>query len=98
MAYTEQITFLLFLILADEQSKPPHNEKIGVPEGLDWARLLQRDGEELERHYRKILGERASAKRARRRGHLICFSIGRFGHIDRLRSKASIANRVLVCK
>ena len=26
--------------------------------------LLERDGEELERHYRKILDERASAKRA----------------------------------
>ena len=29
-----------------------------------WASLLERDGEELERHYRKILDERASAKRA----------------------------------
>ena len=57
MAYTEQITFLLFLKMADEQSKPPYNKKIGVPEGLDWASLLQRDGEELERHYRKILDE-----------------------------------------
>ena len=68
MAYTEQITFLLFLKMADEQSKPPYNKKIGVPEGLDWASLLQRDGEELERHYRKILDERASAKRARSPG------------------------------
>ena len=63
MAYTEQITFLLFLKMADEQSKPPYNKKIAVPKGLDWASLLQRDGEELERHYRKILDERASAKR-----------------------------------
>ena len=68
MAYTEQITFLLFLKMADEQSKPPYNKKIGVPEGLDWASLLERDGEELERHYRKILDERASAKRARSPG------------------------------
>ena len=65
MAYTEQITFLLFLKMADEQSKPPYNKKIGVPKGLDWASLLERDGEELERHYRKILDERASAKPAR---------------------------------
>ena len=42
MAYTEQITFLLFLKMADEQSKPPYNKKIGVPEGLDWASLLRR--------------------------------------------------------
>ena len=70
MAYTEQITFLLFLKMADEQSKPPYNKKIGVPEGLDWASLLQRDGEELERHYRKILDERASAKRVKSPGCL----------------------------
>ena len=54
--------------MADEQSKPPYNKKIGVPKGLDWASLLERDGEELERHYRKILDERASAKRARSPG------------------------------
>lgn len=56
MAYTEQITFLLFLKMADEQSKPPYNKTI-VPKGLDWASLLERDGEELERHYRRILDE-----------------------------------------
>ena len=67
MAYTEQITFLLFLKMADEQSKPPYNKKI-VPKGLDWASLLERDGEELERHYRHILEERASANRARNPG------------------------------
>ena len=75
MAYTEQITFLVFLKMADEQSKPPYNKKIGVPEGLDWASLLQRDGEELERHYRKILDERArspgcSGRSSKRRGRI----------------------------
>ena len=39
-----------------------------MPKGLDWASLLERDGEELERHYRKILDERASAKRAKSPG------------------------------
>ena len=38
MAYTEQITFLLFLKMADEQSKPPYNKKIGVPKEFNWAR------------------------------------------------------------
>ena len=42
MAYTAQITFLLFLKMADEQSKPPYNKKIGVPEGLDWAKENRR--------------------------------------------------------
>ena len=49
--------FCSFRKWQSEQSKPPYNKKIGVPEGLDWASLLQRDGEELERHYRKILDE-----------------------------------------
>ena len=57
MAYTEQITFLLFLKMADEQTRPPYNRKPIVPTELGWASLLERDGEELERHYRKILDE-----------------------------------------
>ena len=31
MAYTEQITFLLFLKMADEQARPPVNRKSGIP-------------------------------------------------------------------
>jgi type I restriction enzyme M protein len=31
MAYTEQITFLLFLKMADEQTRPPYNRKPIVP-------------------------------------------------------------------
>ena len=31
MAYTEQITFLLFLKMADERSKPPYKEKPSSP-------------------------------------------------------------------
>ena len=57
MAYTEQITFLLFLKMADEQTRPPYNRSPIVPSELGWASLLERDGEELERHYRKILDE-----------------------------------------
>ena len=55
MAYTEQITFLLFLKMADEQTRAPYNRKPIVPKELGWQSLLERDGEELERHYRKIL-------------------------------------------
>ncbi len=57
MAYTEQITFLLFLKMAHEQTLPPWNRDPIVPEGLDWPSLLERDGEELETHYRHILAE-----------------------------------------
>ena len=48
MAYTEQITFLLFLKMADEQTRPPHNKPALVPKGLDWASLLAKEGEALE--------------------------------------------------
>ena len=65
MAYTEQITFLLFLKMADEQTKPPYNRKAIVPNGLGWPSLLKREGDELERHYRHILEELA-----RKRGML----------------------------
>jgi type I restriction enzyme M protein len=45
MAYTEQITFLLFLKMADEQTKAPFNRKPLVPKGKDWPSLLAKDGE-----------------------------------------------------
>ncbi len=57
MAYTEQITFLLFLKMADELTKQPYNRRPMVPPELGWASLLERDGDELEVHYRHILEE-----------------------------------------
>ena len=57
MQYTEQITFLLFLKMAHQRTRPPWNHPPIVPEGLDWPSLLVRDGEELETHYRRILTE-----------------------------------------
>src|SRR4051795_1605336 len=53
--YVEQLTYLLFLKMADEQTKPPFNRDPVVPEGLDWHSLMKRDGDELEVHYRHIL-------------------------------------------
>ncbi|MCY4400899.1 MAG: class I SAM-dependent DNA methyltransferase [Gemmatimonadetes bacterium] len=55
MAYTEQITFLLFLKMSHELTQPPWGRDPLVPKGLDWPSLLVRDGEELEAHYRRIL-------------------------------------------
>ena len=34
--YVEQLTFLLFLKMADEQSKPPFNKPSPIPKGKDW--------------------------------------------------------------
>ncbi len=41
--------------MADEQSKPPFNKPSTIPPGLDWASLLEKDGDALEVHYRHIL-------------------------------------------
>ncbi|MEI7821916.1 MAG: class I SAM-dependent DNA methyltransferase [Verrucomicrobiota bacterium] len=55
--YVEQLTFLLFLKMADEQSRPPFNKPSPIPEGADWPALLAKDGDELETHYRHTLEE-----------------------------------------
>ncbi len=56
MAYTEQITFLLFLKMADDR-RPPYDRPPIVPPELGWQSLLSRDGQDLEVHYRRILEE-----------------------------------------
>src|SRR6266513_526280 len=55
--YVEQLTFLLFLKMADEQSRPPFDKKSPIPEKYSWPELLKRDGDELEIHYRHTLEE-----------------------------------------
>ncbi len=52
--YVEQLTYLLFLKMADEQ-KEYYHKTTGIPEDLGWQSLLKRDGDELETHYRHIL-------------------------------------------
>lgn len=53
--YVEQLTFLLFLKMADEQSRPPLNKPSTVPEKFSWPTLLEPSGDELEVHYRHLL-------------------------------------------
>jgi type I restriction enzyme M protein len=53
--YLEQLTFLLFLKMADEQTRPPLKRPSAVPAGFDWPSLLAKDGDELETHYRHVL-------------------------------------------
>ena len=55
--YVEQLTYLLFLKMADEQTKPPFSRPRFIREGLDWPSLVARDGDELEVQYRHILEE-----------------------------------------
>ncbi len=53
--YVEQLTYLLFLKMADEQTKPPFKKPSTIPKRLDWPSLLEKDGDALEVHYRHIL-------------------------------------------
>ena len=55
--YLEQLTYLLFLKMAYEYSKPPYNRESIIPKGLDWESLKSKDGADLEAHYIKILQE-----------------------------------------
>ena len=55
--YVEQLTFLLFLKMADEQSRPPFDKPSPVPKGLDWPALLKVEGDDLETLYRHTLTE-----------------------------------------
>jgi type I restriction enzyme M protein len=53
--YVEQLTYLLFLKMADEQTKPPFKKPSVIPKNLDWQSLVEKEGDELELHYRHIL-------------------------------------------
>jgi type I restriction enzyme M protein len=55
--YVEQLTYLLFLKMADEQTGPPFNRAPIIPSGLDWPSLKAKDGDELEVQYRHVLTE-----------------------------------------
>lgn len=55
--YVEQLTFLLFLKMADEQSRPPFNRTSPIPKGFCWDVLVKLDGDDLETHYRHTLEE-----------------------------------------
>jgi type I restriction enzyme M protein len=60
--YLEQLTYLLFLKMADEYSKPPHNRKMPIPASYAWETLTTKSGTELESHYNEMLRELAKEK------------------------------------
>ncbi len=55
--YLEQLTYLLFLKMADELGKPPHNKPVPVPAEYNWESLTTKRGAELEGHYTTLLRE-----------------------------------------
>ena len=58
--YLEQLTYLIFLKMADEYSQPPYNRKVGIPKAYDWNSLKSKRGAELEVHYVTLLRELAN--------------------------------------
>ena len=60
--YLEQLTYLLFLKMADEYSKPPHNRPMPIPKEFAWDTLVSKSGSELESHYNNMLRELAKEK------------------------------------
>jgi len=73
--YLEQITYLLFLKMADEMSKPPYDKKLHFPrvkdsegreepkgERCDWPTLCRKRGAELEAFYSQLLRSLATER------------------------------------
>lgn len=60
--YLEQLTYLIFLKMADEYSKPPYNRDVGIPKEFDWQSIKSKRGAELETHYLAVLHELGSKK------------------------------------
>ncbi len=54
--YLEQLTYLLFLKMDQEQVQEL-GQLSSIPAGLSWTSLTSLDGEALESHYRHILAE-----------------------------------------
>ena len=53
--YLEQLTYLIFLKMADEYSKPPYNKDSGIPAGCTWADMNTLTGAALESQYKTTL-------------------------------------------
>ncbi len=60
--YLEQLTYLIFLKMADEYAKPPYKRDVGIPEKYSWPILIAKRGAELEGHYIELLRELGKRK------------------------------------
>ena len=60
--YLEQLTYLIFLKMADEYAKPPYKRDVGIPAKYTWPSLKAKRGAELEGHYIELLRELGKRK------------------------------------
>ena len=55
--YLEQLTYLIFLKMSDEYSRPPYKRETSIPAGYTWSDMRTLKGAELEEKYKSILEE-----------------------------------------
>jgi type I restriction enzyme M protein len=55
--YVEQLTYLLFLKLADERGRPPYHPPSPIPAPYAWSAPLAKDGDAVLNHHRHTLEE-----------------------------------------
>jgi type I restriction enzyme M protein len=55
--YLEQLTYMIFLKMADEYAQAPYNRNLGIPTKCSWSKLAPLAGAELETQYVKTLEE-----------------------------------------
>jgi type I restriction enzyme M protein len=60
--YVEQLTYLLFLKMADERSRAPYKQPNPIPVNFAWPTLTAKDGDELFDHYRHLLEKLGAEK------------------------------------
>ncbi len=53
--YLEQLTYLIFLKMADEYARPPYNRDTGIPAGYSWSDMNTLTGAALEAQYKATL-------------------------------------------
>ncbi|HET6356259.1 class I SAM-dependent DNA methyltransferase [Streptomyces sp.] len=87
--FVEQLTYLIFLKMADEITARPVTETKKraaiVPAGYDWNSLTEKTGSELGDHYRVVLAEHAKKDPATTVGTLFAGSQNRIPNGDLLR-------------
>lgn len=60
--YLEQLTYLIFLKMADEYANPPYKRDVGIPAKYTWPVLKPKRGADLEGHYIELLRELGKRK------------------------------------
>ncbi len=81
--YLEQLTYLIFLKMAEEYRKPPYNRDIGIPEEYTWDKLKQQRGAELDtplqgaagRAWEKAGDARADLPQSSEQGQRSCHAV-----------------------